>query len=130
MAKKQLANDTLQATGAIPEQVLIPATEILADPLRNLRHFAPNPKEVEDLARNIVARGQIQPVGVRLHTNGVAVEGSPSETPRPYELIFGFRRVLAIEYANEHLDRPNLKVLAHVLTPSDEDAMLLNLDEN
>ena len=130
MAKKQLDNDTLQETGAIPEQVSIPASEILADPLRNLRHFAPDSKEIEDLARSIVARGQLQPVGVRLHTNGVAVEGSPSETPRPYELLFGFRRVLAVEYANEHLDRPDLKVLARVLTANDEDAMLLNLDEN
>lgn len=122
MAKKQaIDNETLQAP--VAEQIVVAANDILVDPVRNLRHFAPNAKDIEDLARNIVDRGQIQPVGIRARpeSNGDGL---------PYELLFGFRRVLAIQYANDHLDAPDLKVVARLLTASDVDAMMLNLDEN
>ena len=106
--------------------------EIHIDDTHNLRHYAPNMRAVEELAHNIIARGQIQPVGVRLiaqdNFNGDA-SASARISGKQYELLFGFQRVQAIRYANENLNQ-DLPVLARVLTASDEDAMLLNLDEN
>lgn len=126
--KKLISNEGGLEIGAGAPTLDIPITDIYVDEARNQRHFPASKAEIEELARSIMASGGlIQPVVVRPHVNGTATDTAPG--PYPYELLLGFQRVAAIEYANEMLGA-NLTVLARVLSANDEQAAFLNLDEN
>jgi ParB family transcriptional regulator, chromosome partitioning protein len=126
--------DSMKATGAhasvsvpLPSTAVeaqgeffrIPVDEIFVDPGRNLRRFESDPESVKELAESIIARGQLQAVGVRRLETG----------DKPYELKFGYRRAAAVQYANDHLGA-DLTLVARIVTEEEEEAMLMNLAEN
>ena len=120
----------MTVTGLLADNLLsLPVSQVLIDPDRNLRRFAPDAKSIAKLAENIVdrasrgLRGQIQPVGVRRLQD-------QSSNGHTHALVFGFRRAAAIQYANENLNQPTLTLLAIEMSDADVDAMYANLDEN
>lgn len=103
----------------------IPVNELEINSARNLRRFDGDSAGLLELAASIKEResntpgqGQIQPIGVRERND----KGL-------YPVVFGFRRSMAISHLNttEGMDLP---VLARIITPDEEEAMLMNLSEN
>jgi ParB/RepB/Spo0J family partition protein len=130
--KRKLDNETLQEVLGEGEQVALPPMSILVNEADNLRHPAA-PQEIEDLARSIMDKTQMQPVLVRpLSTEErerVEEAASNGNPPPTHKLILGYRRYAAVVYAREHLEgMEDLNVLARIVSTGDE--MSLNLDEN
>jgi ParB/RepB/Spo0J family partition protein len=114
MTEKLSNEDFANATGA--EMVRLAPGEIHVDDSRNLRKYAPDAKGIESLSRDIVEKGQLQPVVVAVNGDGM------------YTLVAGFRRYKAITLANEN--GAGLQILARVVHADTHQAMLDNLSEN
>jgi ParB/RepB/Spo0J family partition protein len=92
--------------------------QILVDDAKNMRLYPISEKETKELAADISANGQLQPVIVRPTTvNGYK-----------YELVGGYRRIHAIEsLAN---DGQKMTVLVRVIEAEDVGAIVANIAEN
>lgn len=96
--------------------------DIIVNDDLNMRRFPPGAKGIQELAHSIVADGQLQPVLVQ----------RSREHKDKYDLIFGFRRVKAIAWANEQKLSGNgaLMVNATAVDVSDMEALGANVAEN
>ena len=75
------------------------------------------PESVEQLARRIHHEGQQQPAQVRKLGNG------------DIQLVFGYRRWLAVQWIRENLD-PRFRLWVRVVQVNDKEAFIRNVSEN
>ncbi|MDA4119927.1 MAG: ParB/RepB/Spo0J family partition protein, partial [Thaumarchaeota archaeon] len=115
---------TLKAMEMQSKIVMLNPDEIVVSDGMNMRRYPPNAAYIDELARDIVTKGQLQPVLVREITTGT-LKGKSM-------LVFGFCRLRAISYANEKKLAKGLKVAAIVATNSmsDLEGMASNVSEN
>lgn len=116
MSKREVLSNDIETSPVLVELAL---ADIHADEARNLRRYPATAKSVDELARDIVLRGQLQPV---------VVSRNGADGTQEYKLVAGFRRFAAIAKANE--DGAELRVLARVVESDDKQAVLDNLAEN
>jgi ParB-like chromosome segregation protein Spo0J len=106
------ANDTMRRAGALytdyPENIIIM-------PELNGRH---EHTDVEDLAADIAAHGQIEPVGIRKSDQGLPV------------LIYGHRRYRAVCLLNERNPEQPRKLLCTYTPLTDMEAFMMAIREN
>ena len=114
---------TLKAMEMQSKIVMLDPDEIVVSDGMNMRRYPPNAAYIDELARDIVTKGQLQPVLVR--------EGAGTFKGKNV-LVFGFCRLRAISYANEKKLAKGLKVAAIVATNSmsDLEGMASNVSEN
>jgi ParB/RepB/Spo0J family partition protein len=92
--------------------------QIMVDDSKNMRTFPISEKEMKELAADIAANGQLQPVIVRPATqNGYK-----------YELVGGYRRFHAIESLVS--GGTDMTILVRVIEAEDLGAMVANIAEN
>lgn len=102
---------------------MIPTDAIIADGSNNVRRYAVPAAKIEELAKDIVARGQLQPVIVQKH---------PTEKGK-YKVIAGETRTRAIVFANLNLlpvNQAHLLVACSIVEMSDIEAFAAGYAEN
>lgn len=119
----------LRAIETDDTMLMLDPGDIVVSEGMNMRRYLPDAKGIDELARDIVQWGQLQPVLVRVDRG-------------KYHLVFGFRRVRAIQYANdnklykqpESRHKGPLKVRAQVMVSTDNigdlELMAANAREN
>lgn len=93
---------------------------IFVDTAKNGRRYETSAASIEELAQDIRANEQLQPVVVRPFTG--------SQNGHTYELVAGFRRMAAIQSLIDSGHK--MKVLVRVVDAEDQGAMIANLAEN
>ena len=102
---------------------MIPVEDISLEEALQVRRYKVSPAKVEELAKDIVTRGQIQPVLVRKHPTGKG----------KYAIIAGATRAQAIAHinANKMMNGAGpLQVAAQVVEMSDLEAFAAGVAEN
>ena len=101
------------------EQDKVGYDQILVDPTRNMRRFPPPAKEIQDLATDILDKGQLQPVVVQPVTDANGFK---------YSLVAGYQRMAAIGALIDGGHK--MDVLVRVVDADDQGAILANISEN
>lgn len=92
---------------------------VLADPAKRGRVILPSQGDVEEMARSIIAEGQLQPCQVR------------KTHDKKLELVYGFTRHAAVTYINDNgLAPERLKLKIVVSDCNEEEAFRRNIVEN